>query len=706
MESGNGEKRAREAAEERRTAYPMGLTPTASGFHVNVILPGDSCALVLYRRNERAPLLELAFPPEERLGKVWSLDVTYEELKKRGVGLKDLKTAEYNFRCGGRTLPDPCGLSFSGRDSYGKAEQYGSELRSPVFLKPFDWSGDVRPETPLEDSVIYRLHVRGFTKSRTSGVTQKGTFDGIIEKIPYLTSLGITAVELMPCQEFEELMMPRGWGGAVQDPAAAGRFPGGRSFSAGKNPPVKVNYWGYAPAYRFAPKASYCRRKGRDPAGEFRSMVRELHRAGIEVIPEFYFDGSENLSCVLEALRFWARFYRVDGFHITGKADLPALASDPYLSDLKLIAERWPDLPPDGSRRLASCSEDFEHEMRRVLKGDEGMLNALMFHTRSNPQKAADIKFMANTNGFTLRDAVSYEMRHNEANGEDNRDGTDFNYTWNCGAEGPTRKKSVRCLRKRQIRNAFLLLFLSQGTPLLLAGDEFGNSQGGNNNAYCQDNEVSWLDWRDASRNGDLLRFVKTCISFRKKHRAFHYAKEPEIMDPDGCGIPDISYHGTRAWQPEFEAWRRQLGILYSGHYAKDAEGKSDSSFYVMYNMHWEPHEFAIPHPERGFRWHIAADTSRDAGDAFWPEGNEPVLADQHLYLMPPRSIAVMISKPDPDFERNERQRRKADAEKSRQQSAERKKNRERNAAELKRLRGEAAPAEGPAAQEGSVQEI
>lgn len=667
MESGNTDTEGSQAKKDLRSVYPIGLTVTKTGFHASVVFAGEKCALRLYRRNEQAPAAELFFRPEERLGKVWMLDATFAALEKRGLSKQDLKTAEYNFCGDGRVFADPCGVSFSGRDSWGKMAQYGNELRTPLFLKPFDWAGDRRPRTPLEDSVIYRLHVRGFTQSRTSGVTQKGTFDGIVEKIPYLRSLGITAVELLPCQEFEELLPIRS------------TFPAG--IGSGGN--FRINYWGYSPAHHFAPKASYCRKKNRDPAGEFRLLVRELHRAGIEIIPEFYFDGSESTAYVVEVLRFWARFYHVDGFHITGRTDLAAVAQDPYLSDVKLIAEHWPDVPEETGRRLATCNEDFEHDMRRVLKGDEGMLNSLMFHTRSNPRNAASIKFMANTNGFTLRDAVSYDIRHNEANGEENHDGTDLNYSWNCGAEGATRKKSVRDLRRQQIRNAYLLLFLSQGTPLLLAGDEFGNSQRGNNNAYCQDNATSWLDWRDAKKYAHLLTFVKNCIAFRKKHRAFHYAEEPTIMDPDGCGIPDMSYHGTRAWQPEFEAWRRQLGILYSGHYAKDKEGNSDSSFYVMYNMHWEAHEFALPHPERGYLWHIAADTSISDGPAFWPEGQEPLPPDQNLYRMPPRSIAVMISKPDPDFAHNDRVNRMAAARKSKEQSAKRKRHRGESEAEL-----------------------
>ena len=209
---------------------------------------------------------------------------------------------------------------------------------------------------------------------------------------------------------------------------------------------------------------------------------------------------------------------------------------------------------------------------------------------------------MANTNGFTLMDMVSYDIKHNEANGEDNRDGTDYNQSWNCGAEGPSRKKRIMQMRRKQIRNALLMLFLSQGTPLLMMGDEFGRTKKGNNNSYCQDNDISWLNWSLLNSNSSIHEFVKHVIRFRKEHSVFHMEKEPALMDYRCVGLPDVSYHGLKTWCPMFDRFLRQLGILYCGKYGKKPDGREDDYFYVAFNMHWEPHEFALPNLPKDFK--------------------------------------------------------------------------------------------------------
>ena len=680
------------AAQELRTILPMGVTLLDQGIHVNVVSPGARCAVRFCLRNEEEPFLVKEFSPEERMGDVWSADISYEALVEAarayiaGAAGKDaaagkdsassagkdaaaagesvsgpaekdvsceeaweaLQSAEYGFENERGLFEDPYGHAFSGRDSWGKAEQYGNPLRSPLFLKPFDWQEDHPLRTPFADTIIYRLHVRGFTKSPSSGVVHKGTFDGIVEKIPYLKGLGITAVELMPCQEYEELTATRlDYTGPVSAHAGAQKKLKNLS-TEGTRPTGKINYWGYAKAHHFAPKASLCRKKDRDPAGEFRTLVRELHKAGIEVITELYFDGSEDASYVTEVLRYYVRFFHVDGIRLTGYADAEAASRDPYLAGIKLIAGSWRETPRKDSRRLASCGDAFQRDMRRFLKGDEGMLNSVIYHSRNNPPHAAAINYMANTNGFTLADAVSYDIRHNEENGEGNSDGPEENFSWNCGVEGPSRKKKIRTIRKQQLRNAFLLLLLSQGTPLILAGDEFGRTQNGNNNAWCQDNAISWVNWKLLKSESWLFEFVKKSIAFRKLHRAFHSTEQPKLMDPRATGIPDVSYHGVMAWRPEFELWRRQLGILYNGAYAPDESGKPDSTFYVMYNMHWEEHAFALPRPDRGAVWHLAANTADDDRNGWYTPGEEPMLEDQRGFVMAPRSIVVLMTKTAP----------------------------------------------------------
>lgn len=600
----------------------MGITAERNGIRLHVAFEGSCLNLLLYRKNETEACLRVPFSPRKKVGTVWRMELSYDEIRKAGFTKAELLQAEYRFEGDAGGFADPYGKSFSGREDWGKAEQPGAPLRSPLFLPPFAWGEDRRPETPLCDSVIYRLHVRGFTMNRGSKVKQRGTFGGVVEKIPYLKELGVTAIELLPMQEFEEVM-PKGEGS-------------------------RLNYWGYTKAYHFAPKAGYCRKRRQDPAGEFRTLVRECHRAGLEVITELYFQGDEDYAYILSVLRYYVTFFHVDGIHVTGVKDVHVFSRDPYLSRTKLLAERW----SEGTGKtaiLAASNEDFQRDMRRFLKGDEGMLKALCFHIGASGDAAVPIHFLANTNGFTMMDMVSYNEKHNLENGEENRDGTDYNYSWNCGAEGATGRKSVRALREKQLRNGFLLLFLCRGTPLILAGDEFGNSQGGNNNAYCQDNPVSWLDWNKLRREKALFGFVKDCIAFRKKHGVLRRAAAPLFMDPEGYGMPDVSYHGVRAWRPDFEPRQRRIGILYNGEYARDAAGKADACLYVMYNMHWEAQDFALPHPPKGDVWHLAVSTEQEEGTFFQPEGEEPRLLNQQLFWMPPRSIAVLISRRAPN---------------------------------------------------------
>ena len=249
---------------------------------------------------------------------------------------------------------------------------------------------------------------------------------------------------------------------------------------------------------------------------------------------------------------------------------------------------------------------------------------------------------MANTNGFTLMDMVSYEQKHNEENGENNRDGSNENYTWNCGEEGPTKKRAILRTREKQLRNAVLLLFLSQGTPLLLAGDEFGNSQAGNNNAWCQDNETAWLDWSLMRKNRWLHDYIAAIIAFRKAHPMFRLPREPRCVDYIACGHPDVSYHGKSAWYADPDVSCRQLGILYCGEYAELPDGTKDDWFYVACNMHWNPHEFGLPKLPEGYQWSAAIDSSLERMKGLIPEGAEKPLEDQKTLTVPERSIVVL----------------------------------------------------------------
>ena len=605
----------------------MGLTRTDGGIHVSAVAAAKACSLLLFVKEDKngkearfREVRNIPFPEEGKTGHVWSMTLN--------GAFDDLY---YAFEADGKRFSDPYGRSFAGRERWGRLSHAKRLLLSPVAEPEFDWQGDRPLHIPYEDCIVYRAHVRGLTKHASSGTEHRGTFRGVVDKIPYFKELGITTLELLPPVEFQEVMMPENVEGN----------PYGTS-----EPTGRLNYWGYAKAGMFAPKASYAD-PGTNPVTEFKYMVRELHKAGLEVVPELYFSGREVPEFVLETVRFWVREYHVDGIHLTGYAPTVLLATDPYLAGTKLWALSWEaGKPAAGEKKhLGEYNDGFLIDMRRALKGDEEQMSSLIYRNRRNPAETGVLNFMAGTNGFTMMDMVSYDQKHNEANGENNRDGSDYNYSWNCGAEGHVRKKKIQELRSRQLRNAMLLLFLSQGTPVLLAGDEFGNSQNGNNNAYCQDNEISWLNWNLNKWDQALLDFVKHVIAFRKAHPVFHMEQEPRVMDYLACGHPDISYHGVNAWQPEFENFRRQIGILYCGAYAKKPNGENDNFFFVIFNMHWEPHSFALPNLPKNLVWSLAFDTSDSEAGGYYEEGQERQILNQKNYMVPSRSVLVFQGK-------------------------------------------------------------
>ena len=403
----------------------MGLTRTDGGIHVSAVAAAKACSLLLFVKEDKngkearfREVRNIPFPEEGKTGHVWSMTLN--------GAFDDLY---YAFEADGKRFSDPYGRSFAGRERWGRLSHAKRLLLSPVAEPKFDWQGDRPLHIPYEDCIVYRAHVRGLTKHASSGTEHRGTFRGVVDKIPYFKELGITTLELLPPVEFQEVMMPENVEGN----------PYGTS-----EPTGRLNYWGYAKAGMFAPKASYAD-PGTNPVTEFKYMVRELHKAGLEVVPELYFSGKEVPGFVLETVRFWVREYHVDGIHLTGYAPTVLLAKDPYLADTKLWALSWEaEKPAAGEKKhLGEYNDGFLIDMRRALKGDEEQMSSLIYRNRRNPAETGVLNFMAGTNGFTMMDMVSYDQKHNEANGENNRDGSDYNYSWNCGAEGHVRKKKI-----------------------------------------------------------------------------------------------------------------------------------------------------------------------------------------------------------------------------------------------------------------------
>ena len=611
------------------TYHGLGVQKLGDDICFTIAVPDRKrCSLLLYKRGETEVAASIPMGSSSRYGDLRSLII-----EKFPV-----ENYEYNYLIDGRVVTDPYASAICGREVWGKAPKGESALRSRAVFDEYDWQGDAPLQLAWQDVVIYAAHVRGFTRHASSGVKAKGTFAGIAEKIPYLKELGINQLELMPVYEFAEVET---W----DEKRPPLRRPGNGQKEL-------LNYWGYADAYYFAPKASYSATG--DPVREFKDLVRELHRNGIELVLEFHFPKGTRTAFVLDCIRHWVLEYHIEGIHVNrDDAAVEALGQDPLLSHTKIMTESfrldeiYEERHIPNFRNLAEYNDGFMLDVRRFLKGDEGQLVPFTWRARRNPSEYAVINYMANHNGFTLMDTVSYDEKHNEANGEENHDGTDFNYSWNCGEEGPSRKKKTLGLRARQLRNAFVLLLLSQGTPLIYEGDERGNSQSGNNNVYCQDNELSWVNWKTGKTFGFLTEYVKKLIAFRRKHPVFHQARELRMTDYLSCGHPDISYHGKRAWLGDFENYSRSVGIFYGGDYiAANTEGKEeDSFFYVAYNMHWIPHEFALPNlPGRG-RWKIAIDTGAEGTAGIYAEGEEPLLSSQRTVTVPERTILVLTGK-------------------------------------------------------------
>lgn len=594
--------------------YPGGVTVCEDGsVNIAIAMESPDCGIIFYNGKE-----ELKIPFEQDF---CSGNLYYISLK----GIDISKYNQYCFYDNGKMFVDSYAKCIYGNERYGKVP---GALRGGVYKDVFDWEEDAKLQIPYNKSIIYQLHVRGFTKHNSSAVKNKGTFEGLVEKIPYLNELGITAVELMPAYEFLEMEKK-----FMED----SKLP----MSFQEEEPV-LNYWGYKQGYYFSPKQSYS--AGDNPVYSFKSLVKELHRNGIEVIMQFYFPDEITKSYIAEVLRFWVCEYHVDGFRLKGNR-IPAdmIATDPVLSDTKLIYYGFPfgeiygnNVP--GYKNLAVCNEEYMYDMRKFLKSDERMLGSVLHHMKVNPKDHGIIHYFTESGGFTLSDLVSYDRKHNEDNGENNLDGNPYNASWNCGAEGPTKKKAVLELRLKQMKNAVLLNLFTQSTPLLLAGDEFSNTQKGNNNAYCQDNAISWLNWNDIEKNKEFFDFYKDAISFRKEHGLLTMSKEYTMLDEKAYGYPDLSYHSEEPWKCSYDDLTRHFAMMYCGYYSED-EKEKDTFIYLAVNMHWIPHGFALPKLPKKLKWHLVYDTDKKVGR------REEELKNQSEVLVIERSIRVLIAK-------------------------------------------------------------
>lgn len=653
--------------------------------------------LLLYDDIQQRDPAEIVYfdPRTDRWGDVWSVFVP-------GIGAGQL----YHFQASGPDAPE-LGLRFDPNarliDPFAKALA-GTFLPSPDgLIRPpkcvviddyFDWQGDRHLRNDLSETVIYELHVKGFTRHASSEVRHPGTYLGVIEKIPYLQSLGITAVELMPVHEF-----PTNNFDGTEDPHA--------------------NYWGYDPLAFFAPHRGYAvQPQAGSQVAEFKEMVKALHRAGIEVILDVVFNhtcegnergpvlslkGLENpvyymlesdrryyrnysgcgntingnhpivREMIFHCLRHWVHNYHIDGFRfdlasilsrdrngnlVPNPPLVEAIGEDPLLADTKIIAEAWDaagayQVGSFGDQRWAEWNGHYRDDVRRYWRGDRGLRGRLAtrlagsadLYQAGGRQPSSSINFITSHDGFTLNDLVSYQQKHNQANGEDNRDGDNNNFSNNYGVEGPTPDPAVEQVRTRQIRNLLATLLLSQGVPMLVAGDEFRRTQRGNNNAYCQDNPISWIDWNLAREQHALVRFVSSLIRFRRQQPAFRRSDflTGEIRHN---GLPDVGWFNANGTPIDWHAAEDAFSCLLASHAADLPAPTRD--ILVLFNPESHPRDFGLPELCRSQNWSVLIDTHQPPPLDIYPESNGPAVDATNPLVRAAHSLMVLVARPLP----------------------------------------------------------
>ena len=622
---------------KKAAAYPLGVSFCEEGLRVAAVRSKEGLGseeefgLILYDRKHRDGV-RIPFPEGSGVGAVHAMLL---------AGYHN-RECSYLFYSGENIWQDPFCRKLANPYRYGVRRK--SLPRCMAQDGAYDWEGDETLRYPYEDVILYALHVRGFTKHRTSGVAHRGTYTGLTEKIPYLRELGITSLLLMPAYEFDEIMDEE------PAPAAAGQAAGqaGAAEAAEETKACRLNYWGYQKGLYYMPKTGYA--DGRDAVTEFRDMVKKLHANGIEVLMQFYFPPEITPTEMLDILKFWVLEYHIDGFHVMG-VDLPIdmFTKEPLLCETKLLTSQHCEPNPASymarTRRLGWMSDGFLYDMRKALKGDDNMVNQLLSHMRRARPETGIVNYIAKWDGLRLADMVAYDRKHNEGNGEDNRDGTDYNCSWNCGVEGKSRRKSIQELRLRQMKNALSLVFLSQGTPLLYSGDEFGNTQEGNNNPYCQDNAVAWIKWNHTETGKELSDYTKLLIRLRKEHPILCGRTPLKGMDYLSCGYPDISYHGREAWRPDVSPASRSVGIMFCGRYGETEGRRDDTFFYIGINLYWNAYDFGLPQLPGGRKWALYASSDpQGALEVKTADSADGQAQSRQAVCVAPRTIVIYVS--------------------------------------------------------------
>ncbi len=578
----------------------------------------DDCRIVLIHKNTKEKQF-ISVPEEFCLGSL------------RSITVSGFHPQEYNYiyEINGQEKLDPYARVIVGRESWNdegrKAEKY--KLSAGFQIGSFLWGEDKNPEVSKSKMIMYKLHVRGFTMGlKTAGKT-KGTFQAVRNKLSYLKDLGITTVELMPVYEFEEMPIPK----EVKVPDYVKWIPENQDRIQPvllDNEVKNINYWGYGEGNYYAVKASYASEPSK-ASSEFKKLVKTLHENGMECVLEMFFPEETNHNLIMDVLRFWVKEYHVDGFHIIG-GNLPIISieQDPMLSRTKIFADHFSDHSEitHKYKNLYIYRDEYQYAARQLLNHYDSDIREFANQQKKQGEQVGFVNYITNNNGFTLADLFMYSDKHNEANGENNCDGNDYNLSNSYGVEGPSRKRHLIDIRRNRMRMAFTMLMFAQGVPLILAGDEFGNTQAGNNNAYCQDNEIGWVNWSQFTKYKEDIDFLKGLIAFRKEHELLTKEAPFKFNDYRSTGAPDLSYHGENAWIAQLDPGRKSLGMLYCGAYAKN--GQSTQDIYIGYNFYTEDVKLALPSVSNK-KWYL----------------KEEMLKNQQFVDVPAHSICVLLGK-------------------------------------------------------------
>lgn len=610
---------------------------TQKGIHTIFTFEGekeDKCKVVLISRDTKEKI-KIDVPDEFCLGSLRSIAVA-------GI---DTEHFFYCYEVNEITIIDPYATQIAGRESWNdrsrKEDAY--QVYGSFDFTPFQWEKDASPEIPKSKMMMYKLHVRGFTMDQKDSTEHAGTFYAIGRHLKYLKDLGVTTVELMPLYEFEEMQIPvkqelppyLKWQMEKDDLILQ------KEETEIPEEEAKVNYWGYCPGNYFAVKSSYAADK-EHPANEFRRLVQQMHRLGMECVMEMYFPEQTNYNLILDSVRYWVREFHVDGFHFIGQ-NLPitAIVQDVMLSRTKIFYEEFEEKLLENEKKykhLYVYKDEYLFPARRILNHINGDMQEFANQQKKQAANVGFVNYLASNNGFTLADLFLYNDKHNEANGENNEDGPTWNFSNNYGVEGVTRKRYITELRKKQWRNAWMMLMTAQGIPLIWSGDEMNNSQEGNNNAYCQDNPLGWLNWKNYKNHRKDIEFVKKLIAFRQAHPILAKDEPFSFNDIKSQGFPDLSYHGESAWITGIQPGRMSLGMLYCGAYGE----KGENDIYVAYNFFSGISTLALPQLGKKKKWYVVVNSAEHVT----PFYDEPVAyKNQQALTLSPQSIYILIGK-------------------------------------------------------------